>query len=68
MVRVIRVHEIEVGKKYSLCKVDFICTEVGYTSDTRISGCRYFKGDVISGGKIYQEFGASTTMQLLRYE
>ena len=68
MVQLIRIHEIEVGKRYSLDKIDFICTDVGYTSDTKISGCRYFKGDVISGGKIYQEFGASTKIQLLRYD
>ena len=61
----VRVQEIEVGKKYSFCKIDFICTEVGTNKD-KVG--RYFKGDVISGSKIYQEFGAKTTMQLLRYD
>lgn len=68
MVQLIRIHEIEVGKKYSFLKIDFICTEVGYTKDTKISGARYFKGNVINGGNIYQEFAPSNKMQLLRYD
>ena len=65
MVQVIKIHEIEVGKKYSLDKIDFICTELGNNKD-KVG--RYFKGDVISGGKIYLEFGAITKIQLLRYD
>jgi len=61
----IKIHEIQIGKKYSFCKIDFICTEIGYTKDKI---CRYFKGDVLSGGKIYQEFNAKTTVLLFKYD
>ena len=68
MVQLVNIHTIEVGKKYSLDKIEFICTEIGYTKDSKITGSRYFKGQGIKGGKIYQEFGASTIIKLLKYD